>query len=144
MSKSIRMVCTRRNASHHAQVVVGLDLGHGGAGQPQHFLHELGAKGRPVHLGVRHVMRVELPRRSAKLGGVRRVGQGVALAAQAIHKHLKFLSQRHRRGRLAVGTRQHRHILPLHGESRHICDGFVEQGQHHLFGGFNDSGPPCC
>ena len=116
------------------EVVVRLNLRRQwGPREAQLPLHKGLAKGRPIHLRIGHPMGVELPGGAAKLGRIHGVGKPDALAAQALHEHLKLFPQRHGRRRLSMRPRQHRHILPFQGQARQVRNHLVQQRQNHAF-----------
>ena len=118
------------------KVIVRLDLGgHFCSRQTEAPLHKFTSKLWPVHVGIRHMVRIELSRCTAKLGRIRGRSQRLSLSAKAIHKDLDFFPQRDRRSGLSVSARQHGHRFPRGGQRCEVGDQSVQQGHHSLFCG---------
>ncbi len=95
------------------QIVVMLDLRSVATALQAQALHEMVGKLHPVHLGIGHVVGVEVARRAAEFGRIRDLIQQLELPLQPFHKHHKFLPDPRRRSGLAVRVGQHRYVTPL-------------------------------
>ena len=118
-------------------VVVRLDLGGVGVpAQAQVTFDELAGVGFPVDARVGRQVRVVVAHGAVDLAQQRYSRDLSDLALQAVDDVGQFLAQGGRRGRLAVGARQHRHVSELH---RQLTDGvcqLLHQRQQHVVTAF--------
>jgi len=103
--------------------------------QSQFLGYKLVAKCFPVILRIGHMVGVVITRGPPKLGRYRTSLQHSQLAFQAIDKHVDFLAQARRRGRLSVCLGQHRDVCPFFGISTQLGYQFFQLRIIHLLQG---------
>src|SRR5690606_31992818 len=89
-------------------VIVRFDLGGGWRRRQTQTFDELGRERRPVDVGVGGEVSAVVADRAVSLAEQGYGRELVALTAQAADEYREFLADGGRRGRLAVGAREHR------------------------------------
>ena len=96
--------------------------------QSQPLSHKTIAEGYPVHIGVGHMVCIEVARGTAELGSNGQRLQEVQLLLKTIGKYLYLLTQAGGRCRLAMRLCQHRDVFPLLGIGLQLGNKLFQQG----------------
>ena len=104
--------------------------------EAQDVIHKSVPELVPVDVRISYVMCIEITCSPSELGGDRYLFELSRLGLQSFYKYFDFFPEPGRRGRLTMGSCQHRNVLPLHALVNKGIGDLLKQWEVYIFQSF--------